>query len=82
MGVTSLTHLFSQRFILILISLSCVYYLISFQSILNPFFIICLMNLALHTTSKHIDAEHFRVITESLYILVALISVMVLKINF
>lgn len=81
MGVTSLTHLFSHRFILIIISLSCAYYLISFQSLLNPFSIICLINLALHATSKHIDAEHFRVITETSYILVALIAVMLLKIN-
>lgn len=78
MGVNSLTHLFSHRFILIIISLSCIYYLISFQSIFNPFAILCLINIVLHNTSKYIDTEHYRVINESLYALVAFMA-MILK---
>lgn len=72
MGINSWTHSFTHRSIIIIIALSCIYFLIVFQSIFNPFFATCLLCLALHIKSHHIDEEQFRIILESLYAIIPL----------
>ena len=76
MGINSWTHPFSHRSISIIIALKCLYFLIVFKSIFNPFLILCIMCLALHHKSNYIGGEKFRVALELLYIAIPLLSIM------
>ena len=70
MGINSWTHPFNHRSIIIIIALFCIYFLIAFQGLFNPFFAICLLCFALHIKSDHIDEERFRIILESIYTII------------
>lgn len=72
MGINSWTHPFTYRSILIIIALFCIYFLIAFQDIFNPFFVTCLLCLALQIKSHSIDDEKFRITLESLYAIIPL----------
>lgn len=72
MGINSWTHPFTYRSIFIIIALFCIYFLITFQGIFNPFFATCLLCLVLHIKSHHIDKEKFRITLESLYAIIPL----------
>ena len=74
MDINSWTHSFNHRSINIIIALFCIYFLIAFQGIFNPFFATCLLCLALHTKS-HLNGEQFRTILESLYAIIPLLWV-------
>ena len=72
MGINSWTHPFTHCSIFIIIALLCIYFLITFKGLFNPFFATCLLCLALHIKSHHIDEERFRIILESLYAIIPL----------
>ena len=67
MRVSSWTHSFRNRSIFTIIALAGIYFLITFQSVLNPFFITCASCAVLHAISYRMNEEAFRVTTESLY---------------
>ena len=74
MGVRSWAHTFSHRSICVVMSLSCIYYLITFKGVMNPFFTTCLASTILHSVSHRITADKFRVTTETLYTLIPLMA--------
>ena len=74
MGINSWTHPFTYRSVFIIIALFCIYFLITFQGIFNPFFAACLLCLALHIKSHHINEEQFRITVESLYAIIPLLA--------
>lgn len=74
MGVSSWTHSFSHRFIFAMTLLSSIYYLIALKGILNPFFATSLISMLLHISSHYFDEEQFRVIMETLYIIIPIVA--------
>ena len=76
MGISSWTHPFTYRSIIIIIALFCTYFIIAFQSIFNPFFATCLLCLALHIKSHHLAEERFRIILESFYAIIPFLALM------
>jgi hypothetical protein len=74
MGVSSLTQIFSHRFITIIAVLSCAYCLVANQGILNPFFATSFACTLLHSASHRFNEEPFRLILESLYAVIPAIA--------
>lgn len=72
MGINSWTHPFNHRSIVIIIALFCIYFLVAFQYIFNPFFAICFLCFLLHIGSHNIDKERFRTILEFFYAIIPL----------
>ena len=68
MGVRSWANTLSHEMISGLIVLCCIYYLITFKGIMNPFFTTCIVGMILHSVSNHIAADKFIVIIESFYL--------------
>ena len=74
MGVNSLTNIFSHQLITIIILFKGLYFLIDFKSVANPFFAVCAACLLLHTISRKIKIEQFRLAVEYTYTFIPILA--------
>ena len=75
MGVKSWTQPLKHKSISLVATLLGTYFIITYETMGNAFFAICMASLILHSLSKNFTEEKFRVVLDSTYALIPLSAV-------